>query len=47
MLELAIREVVALAEVVQEVAAAVVQVVALLIEVVIALEAAPLVQVAL
>ncbi len=47
MLELAIREVVALAEVVQEVAAAVAQVVALLIEVVIALEAAPLVQVAL
>lgn len=47
MLALAIREVVALAEVVQEVAAAVAQVVALLIEVVIALEAAPLVQVAL
>ena len=47
MLELAIREVVALAEVVQEVVAAVAQVVALLIEVVIALEAAPLVQVAL
>lgn len=47
MLVLAIREVVALAEVVQEVAAAVAQVVALLIEVVIALEAAPLVQVAL
>ena len=47
MLELAIREVVALAEVVQEVAAAVAQVVALLIEVVIALEAAPLVQVVL
>ena len=47
MLELAIREVVALAEVVQEVAAAVAQVVALFIEVVIALEAAPLVQVAL
>jgi len=47
MLVLAIREVVALAEVVQEVAAAVAQVVALLIEVVIALEAAPLVQVVL
>ena len=47
MLALAIREVVALAEAVQEVAAAVAQVVALLIEVVIALEAAPLVQVAL
>ena len=47
MLALAIREVVALAEVVQEVAAAVAQVVALLIEVVIALEAAPLVQVVL
>ena len=47
MLALAIREVVALAEVVQEVAAAVAQVVALLIEVTIALEAAPLVQVAL
>ena len=47
MLELAIREVVALAEVVQEVAAAVAQVVALLIEVAIALEAAPLVQVVL
>lgn len=47
MLALAIREVVALAEVVQEVAVAVAQVVALLIEVVIALEAAPLVQVAL
>ena len=47
MLALVIREVVALAEVVQEVAAAVAQVVALLIEVVIALEAAPLVQVAL
>ena len=47
MLELAIREVVALAEVVQEVAAAVAQVVALLIEVVIALEAAPLVQMVL
>lgn len=47
MLELAIREVVALAEVVQEVAAAVAQVVALLIEVAIALEAAPLVQMVL
>ena len=47
MLALAIREVVALAEAVQEVAAAVAQVAALLIEVVIALEAAPLVQVAL
>ena len=47
MLALAIREVVALAEVVQEVAAAVAQVVALLIDVAIALEAAPLVQVAL
>jgi len=47
MLALAIREVVALAEVVQEVAAAVAQVVALLIEVAIALEAAPLVQVVL
>ena len=47
MLALAIREVVALAEVVQEVAAAVAQVVALLIEVAITLEAAPLVQVAL
>lgn len=47
MLVLAIREVVALAEVVQEVATAVAQVVALLIEVVIALEAAPLVQVVL
>ena len=47
MLELAIREVVALAEVVQEVAAAVAQVAAPLIEVAIALEAAPLVQVAL
>ena len=47
MLALAIREVVALAEAVQEVAAAVAQVVALLIEVVIALEAAPLVQVVL
>ena len=47
MLVLAIREVVALAEVVQEVAAAVAQVVALLIEVAIALEAAPLVQVVL
>lgn len=47
MLELAIREVVALAEVVQEVAAAVAQVVALLIEVAIALEATPLVQVVL
>ena len=47
MLALAIREVVALAEVVQEVAAAVAQVVALLIEVAIALEAAPLVQMVL
>ena len=47
MLALAIREVVALAEVVQEVVAAVAQVVALLIEVAIALEAAPLVQVVL
>ena len=47
MLALAIHEVVALAEAVQEVAVAVAQVVALLIEVVIALEAAPLVQVAL
>ena len=47
MLALAIREVVALAEVVQEVAAAVAQVVALLIEVAIALEATPLVQVVL
>lgn len=47
MLALAIREVVALAEAVQEVAAAVAQVVALLIEVAIALEAAPLVQVVL
>ena len=47
MLELAIREVVALAEVVQEVAAAVAQVVVLLIEVAIALEAAPLVQMVL
>ena len=47
MLALAIREVAALAEVVQEVAAAVAQVVALLIEVAIALEATPLVQVVL
>ena len=47
MLALAIREVVVLAEVVQEVAAAVAQVVALLIEVAIALEATPLVQVVL
>ena len=47
MLALAIREVVALAEAVQEVAAAVAQVVALHIEVAIALEAAPLVQVVL
>ena len=47
MLALAIREVVALAEAVQEVAAAVAQVVALLIEVAIALEATPLVQVVL
>ena len=47
MLALAIREVVALAEAVQEVAAAVAQVVAPLIEVAIALEVAPLVQVVL
>ncbi len=47
MLALAIREVVALAEAVQEAAVAVAQVVAPLIEVAIALEAAPLVQVAL
>ena len=47
MLELVIREVVALAEVVQEVAAAVVQVAAPLIKVAIALEVAPLVQVVL
>ena len=47
MLVLAIHEVVALAEAVQEVAATVAQAVAPLIEVAIALEAAPLVQVAL
>ena len=47
MLALAIREVVALAEVVQEVAAAVAQVVAPLIEVAIAPEVALLVQVVL
>lgn len=47
MLALAIREVVALVEAVQEVAAAVAQVVVPLIEVAIAPEAAPLVQVVL
>lgn len=47
MLVLAIHEVVALAEVVQEVAAAAAQAVAPLIEVAIALEAAPLVPVVL
>jgi len=47
MLALAIREVVALAEAVQEVAVAVAQVAAPLIKVAIALEVAPLVQVVL
>ena len=47
MLALTIREVVALAEAVQEVAAAVAQVTAPLIKVAIALEVAPLVQVVL